>query len=182
MGRLIPLAGSKLNGQAFSAPRAVYVNDDLISVQAVGSGKTRIIESLPNGNKNTYEVYEKAQQIEALREPLTTNLVNKQQIAVSLGALGANQGAALGLTKYFNEVTTATASSADGVRLPVATAGAVHMVVNNHASVVLDVFPATDGTIDGGAANAAVTLNPGDRKTFVCDVAGAWKTVVDYGK
>lgn len=74
---------------------------------------------------------------------------------------GGGQGSATALTKEYSTVSV-VASAADSVKLPTAYAGA-HMVIENTDSTdALAVFPITGGTIDGGSANASVSLPAGN--------------------
>lgn len=77
---------------------------------------------------------------------------------------GGGQGSAVLLTTGYNNVTT-VAAAGDSVLLPPAVAGQFFTVKNNGANN-LAVFPSTSGTINGGSANASVTVLPGDTRTF----------------
>lgn len=186
MGRLIAVTAKSRNGnETYAKPRVVYVNEDMIKVTSpskTSPGLSKIIEESAYGEKDTYLVYEKAMQIEAARNPSSTDIFVKQQIELSIAALGANQAAAAAITKYLSEIDEATAGSADGVRLPAATVGKVHTIINNHATVTIDVFPAVGDFIDSAAVDVATSIAPGDRKTFVCLVADYWVTAEDFGK
>jgi hypothetical protein len=75
--------------------------------------------------------------------------------SASVSAAGTTQGTGTALTSDYNVVTTAAASS--GVVLPTATTGRRVIVVNKGANAV-NVYPASGGTIDALAANAAISL------------------------
>jgi hypothetical protein len=185
MGRLIPLAAYSRNGQAYAKPRVVYVNEEFIKVVpgSKTTSKTKVIEALPGGELNTYVVYEKAIEIEAQRNPSTTDLIIKQQVAAGLAGAGTTQGAGTVLTKFFNEATTIGAAATEAFVMPAATAGRTVCFINN--DVVADaakIFPASGGTINGAAADAVYSQPGQQRRHFVCIVAGAWVVADDYGK
>ncbi len=98
----------------------------------------------------------------------------RSAVTVAIAALGSTQGAAAALTTRINEVTTGTASSADGVRLPAALAGLEIIVINAHASIAIDVFPATGDDIDLGSVNVAVTLALGETGHFFAVDTTSW--------
>lgn len=78
----------------------------------------------------------------------------------SVSAAGTTQGAATVLTKTVNFVTSVTASSADGVALPAASAGLTITVVNTTATN-LNVYPASGDAINDLSSNAAFVI-PGE--------------------
>jgi hypothetical protein len=94
----------------------------------------------------------------------------------SITAAGATQATATALTTSFNVVTTVAAST--GVALPTATAGLRVVVVNKGANT-LNVYPAngSGASIDGAAANAAVTLAVNATSTYQAITATQWYTV-----
>lgn len=92
-----------------------------------------------------------------------------------IAAAGSAQGTATALTGHICRVSTATTSTADGVRLPSAgTFQGQPIVVINKTAVVLDVFPAVGETINQGTANAAVTVAATSAKTFYQMSATDW--------
>ena len=94
-----------------------------------------------------------------------------------VAAAGTAIGTATDLPSNLNEVTSATAGSAVGVRLLVVT-GLEQTVVNSTA-VTINVYPNNSGssTIDGGAANAPVTVAAGKSKTFALFSSNNYRTV-----
>lgn len=99
-------------------------------------------------------------------EPTT----NFETVAVA----GTTQGdaAALSGVRFFHRVTGANGTA--GVRLPVVTAanvGEIHFLLNTTAGV-LNVYPATGGTINGAAANAVFAALTGI-KPVLCYVTAA---------
>lgn len=96
----------------------------------------------------------------------------------SVAAAGSDQSTATALTKTYSVVTSATASSAEGVKLPTATIGTVYNILNT-TSVDVKVYPNTSGTINGASANAAKTLPAGASMTLVGVSTTGWRTLVD---
>jgi len=189
MGRLIALTARKHNGQYYgkigaTVPRVIYVQEDnIIDHPPVNAGKPTKVTHRLNGEVNVYEVYEKAMQIESMRNPSSSDLLVKQHLATGLTANGTNQSTTLLLSKYFNEVTTITAGSAEAGLLPAATVGLVRVIVNNHATAAFKIFPAVGESINGQAANAVLSLAAGDRVHLTCpDAAGKWVAATDRGK
>lgn len=77
---------------------------------------------------------------------------------LAVAAAGNSQATATEITAAFNVVTAATTSSADGLVLPTGRGAGDMIVIVNATSVALDVFPPSGGTINGGSADAAVSL------------------------
>lgn len=73
------------------------------------------------------------------------------------------------LTKTINNIATC-ATSGNAVTLAALTPGQFQIVFNNGADPA-SVFPATGGAIDGGSANAAVTLTNAKRCIYFCVAA-----------
>ena len=184
MGRIIALTGKSRNGDNFTRPRIVYVNDD--AIQITGASKTgkgsRVTEKIQN-ESNVSVVYEKAIQIEAARNPSSTDPYIKNHIALALAGAGTTQGAGTALTKYLNEALTIGAGATEAFVLPAATVGRLVVVINNDAAGdAAKVFPASGHKIDSLAINAAYSIPPNTRAHFVCLVAGAWVTAEDFGQ
>jgi len=117
--------------------------------------------------------------IEALRDFTNTDGLVVQRVAAGVAALGAAQGDGYDVIKYLTEVDTATADSADGIDLPAATVGALYTIINNHATVELQIFPLSGDFIDPEAVDTEVALAVGDKITFYCEVADHWTVVQD---
>ncbi len=185
MGRLVALTAKQLNGQNFSKPKVVYVNDDAIMaiVPSIKSGRgCRVVEKKQNAT-NVYVVYETAMQIEAARNLASTDTLVKQHIALALAGVGTTQGAGLVLTKFFNEATTIGAAATEAFVLPAATVGKVVQFCNN--DVVADaakVFPAVGEFINSQAVNTVLSIPGQQTKHFVCLVLGKWTVADDFGR
>lgn len=91
----------------------------------------------------------------------------------TLAALGGNQAAAAAIVSDITRVTSATGTTADGVRLPVGTPGDTYMIANETA-VTVKVYPATGGIITGLSANANTTITANKGASFVCVAANRW--------
>lgn len=74
--------------------------------------------------------------------------------AVTAGTTQTQAGATA-LTGMLNVVTTGNAN--DGVRLPAAGVGAMCTIVNG-SNAALKIYPPSGGALNGGTADAAVTL------------------------
>lgn len=82
------------------------------------------------------------------------------------------QAGATALTAKFN-VIAVCANANDGVVLPAAAQGLVVTVVNKGAAIA-KIYPNTSDTIDGGSADAAITIPVGGSYTFVADGIVNW--------
>ena len=97
--------------------------------------------------------------------------VGNETSFVSVAAAGTNQGTGAALVEGFNNVTAADGTK--GVTLPVAAAGQEVAGYNNSASNLL-VYPNTSGTINGGSANASVTIAAHTKFSFIGTSATNW--------
>lgn len=133
------------------------------------AGTTRVFTTDVNG---VYGVYESPEQIRAAIDPASTDLYIKGQVDSAKAAHGSAAAGGLALVKYFTEITTATATSSDGVTLPTAVANKV-MVVQNNTAVALEAWPnnASD-TISGDSGPIAIAAYT--RKHFVAEDAVNW--------
>lgn len=75
------------------------------------------------------------------------------------------QAGATALTAAVN-VVTVVGTDGDGVILPTRDGGSVVFVQNADAGQDIKVYPPVGGAIDGGSANAAVTLGEGVKAFF----------------
>ena len=80
------------------------------------------------------------------------------------------------LISALNEVST-VANDNDTRTLPVAVAGRGVRVFNAGANT-LQIFPNTDASIDGGAANASVTIAAGETQIFSAISTTSWETSI----
>lgn len=138
-----------------------------------------------NGQSSVH-VYETPSQIRAninLTAGITDGLYDAGESTLNVAAAGSTLAAARQLTAYFNQVATATATSADGVKLYASPAVNDTMVVLNATAVAVDVFPGASGAkIDALATGAQLTCPAGKSIHFVCKVGGAtavWQSAID---
>jgi sugar lactone lactonase YvrE len=96
-------------------------------------------------------------------------------ISAAVSAAGTDQAGATGLVSNINNVTVVTAAAA-GVRLPTAVAGMRILVRNSDSADTLSIYPATGGTINALAANAAFTLAAGSTIELMATTATQWYT------
>lgn len=93
----------------------------------------------------------------------------------TVAAAGSAQGDATALPYALNKVTAGDATK--GVILPACTDTArlgTPIVVVNNAAAVLKVYPNTGGTVNGGSANAAVSLAANTIAVFWLYAADTW--------
>lgn len=90
---------------------------------------------------------------------------------------GGGQGSATALTTDYNIVTT-VATAADSVKLPTAVAGLV-ITVKNTAANACDVYPFSGDAINGGSADASISLPANVAKTFICNSTSNWETTTE---
>jgi hypothetical protein len=105
----------------------------------------------------------------------TLNGLVIDSISAAVSAAGTTQGTATGLVSNINNVTVVTAAAA-GVRLPTAVAGMRILVRNSDSADVLSIYPATGGTINALAANAAFTIIAGATIELMATTATQWYT------
>jgi hypothetical protein len=95
----------------------------------------------------------------------------KPSISATVSAAGTNQSGATELSDVYNIVTTV--GSGAGVKLPTAEASLTYTVVNTTVTNLL-VYPNVSDKINGGTANAAVTVAAGSSATFIAKDATDW--------
>lgn len=184
--RVVFLTASKNSqGQAYTKPRVHSVlENDITQVIPGTANKLTAVKTKKSGTGDpgtTHIVYEAPTEIEAARNPASTDIYLKAKIKVGLVAVGTTQGGAAITTGYINEYTTVTTGSAEAITLPAATVGKVVVIINNGAGIAQP-FPATGEFIDAGAVNVVGAAIPsGTRRHFVCPTtAGKWVTADDY--
>jgi len=105
----------------------------------------------------------------------TLNGLVINSISAAVSAAGTDQAGATGLVSNINNVTVVTAAAA-GVRLPTAVAGMRILIRNSDSLDTLSIYPATGGTINALAANAAFTLIAGLTIELVATTTTQWYT------
>ena len=99
---------------------------------------------------------------------------NIRSVATAISAGGTVQANATALTKEMNIVSTVVSGA--GVVLPTAVAGMVIIITNTSANSLL-VYPASGGTINSLAANAAFTQVTTATLQFIAPTTTQWYTV-----
>ena len=89
---------------------------------------------------------------------------------------GGGQGSATAITTMISRFTT-VATAADSAILPTGVAGMSITVINAGANSMA-IFPDSGSTINGGAANASISLAAGKTALFFTTLAGAWHQMV----
>ena len=104
---------------------------------------------------------------------LTVGGFEQSGVTAALSSAGSNQGDAAQLAETITVVTTVSADTT-GVKLPVAVAGRTITVFNSTATDC-KLYPNSSDTIDGGSANAAITLPANTSYTLSCKDATDWR-------
>jgi hypothetical protein len=92
----------------------------------------------------------------------------------TIAAAGADQATATAITAGLTVVSTATVTTADGVRLPANWGVGETITIVNTTAVALDVFPPVGGAINGGTANAAKALVANMSGDYISIGNGNW--------
>ena len=140
------------------------------------------------GRGKKVELYESPIDVKtALLDAVSTNIYTAHNVDLAVSAAGSVLTAATVLAKYVSKVTAATATTANGVRLPAPSDRNVCVIVNG-TTAALRVFPnSASAYIDNGASGASASIPVGGRKHFATDAtttAGAsarWKSARDSG-
>lgn len=108
-----------------------------------------------------------------------TNWFNNPQVSTEdaiTAFAGGGQASAYQLNAAQSRVSVCV-TNGDSVKLPRSSqcVGKEFVIVNDGAAN-LAIFPFETATIDGGAANASVTLTAGRRLLVWCIASGAWET------
>ena len=93
--------------------------------------------------------------------------------SAAVAGAGNSQGTATALTKTYNVVTSATAGSAEGVKLPDTSTGLEAFILND-TSATIKIYPHSGESIDSGSANAAIDLGAGHSLRLVGVSATKW--------
>ena len=96
----------------------------------------------------------------------------------TIAAAGSTQATATAVTAGLTIVSTATGTSADGVRLPANWGIGETITIVNITAVALDVFPPTGGAINGDSANAAKALAANMAGEYVSLGSNNWGAVL----
>jgi hypothetical protein len=96
----------------------------------------------------------------------------------AVAAAGDSLATATPLTAAVNVITSATGTTADGVRLPADYAVGDMLVVINTTGVAVDVWPPSGGAINGASANAAKALAINMSGLYISLGGGKWGAVL----
>lgn len=175
-----------------STPKVLYLDDTQIVKVKPFKGGSSITYGTSQRPFKKYRVYETPIQVKVATTPVAPS-VNPyvQEANFGLSLTGNTQGAATALPTYLNVVASnGAAAASNSAKLPSAsvyadgTAFAASLnkgarVLINGGSVALSIFPQVGESINGLAANTAVTLAIGGRLQFVPSASNAWKTALE---
>ena len=146
-----------------------------IQAGATASGSTKAINIGTAGLSGSTTTINIGSAVSGATSTTTLNGLAVNSISAAVSAAGTTQGTATGLVSNINNVTV-VATGATGVRLPTAVAGMRILVRNSDSADTLSIYPATGGTINALAANAAFTIIAGTTTELVATTATQWYT------
>ena len=146
-----------------------------IQAGATASGSTKTMNIGTAGLSGSTTAINIGSAVSGATSTTTLNGLAVNSISAAVSAAGTTQGTATGLVSNINNVTVVTAAAA-GVRLPTAVAGMRILVRNSDSADTLSIYPATGGTINALAANAAFTLAAGATIELVATTTTQWYT------
>jgi hypothetical protein len=146
-----------------------------IQAGATASGSTKTLNIGTAGVSGSTTAINIGSAVSGATSTTTLNGLVIDSISAAVSAAGTTQGTATGLVSNINNVTVVTAAAA-GVRLPTAVAGMRILIRNSDSLDMLSIYPATGGTINALAANAAFTIIAGATIELVATTATQWYT------
>ena len=146
-----------------------------IQAGATASGSTKAINIGTAGLSGSTTNIAIGSAVSGATSRTTLNGIVVNSISAAVSAAGATQATATALVSNVNNVTV-VAAGADGVRLPTAVAGMRILVRNSDSADTLSIYPATGGTINALAANAAFTLAAGSITELMATTTTQWYT------
>lgn len=146
-----------------------------IQAGATASGSTKTMNIGTAGVSGSTTAINIGSAVSGATSTTTLNGLVIDSISAAVSAAGTTQGTATGLVSNINNVTVVTAAAA-GVRLPTAVAGMRILIRNSDSLDMLSIYPATGGTINALAANAAFTIIAGATIELVATTATQWYT------
>jgi len=144
-----PLTNNEVDANFTNLNTAKYEASDNISVGTIAGSTLTLTSNLSVGGSSTLSA------------------------SAAVSAAGTTQGAATALTASYNIVTSATASSAECVKLPDCATGLEAFLLND-TTATIKIFPSTGESIDSGSANASVSLAPGHSLKLVGVSSTKW--------
>lgn len=178
-----------------SAPKVIYLDSAQVVKIKLFKGGTSLLYGTSSRPYKKYRLYETPSQVAVAQNisqgfALSTNpYMADYNLALSL--TGNTQGAATALPNYLNVVAAnGAAAASNSAKLPSASVYADGVaysasfnkgarVLINGGSVALSIFPQVGESINGLAANTAVTLAIGGRLAFAPSASNAWKTALE---
>ena len=146
-----------------------------IQAGATASGSTKAINIGTAGLSGSTTNIAIGSAVSGATSRTTLNGIVINSISAAVSAAGTTQGTATALVSNINNVTV-VAVGATGVILPTAVAGMRILVRNSDSADTLSIYPATGGTINALAANAAFTLAAGSTTELMATTATQWYT------
>jgi len=146
-----------------------------IQAGATASGSTKTVNIGTAGVSGSTTAINIGSAVSGATSTTTLNGLVVNSISAAVSAAGTDQAGATGLVSNINNVTVVTAAAA-GVRLPTAVAGMRILIRNSDSLDILSIYPATGGTINALAANAAFTIIAGATIELVATTATQWYT------
>lgn len=146
-----------------------------IQAGATASGSTKTMNIGTAGVSGSTTAINIGSAVSGATSTTTLNGLVIDSITAAVSAAGTTQGTATGLVSNINNVTV-VATGATGVRLPTAVAGMRILVRNSDSADTLSIYPATGGTINALAANAAFTLAAGSTIELMATTTTQWYT------
>jgi sugar lactone lactonase YvrE len=146
-----------------------------IQAGATASGSTKTMNIGTAGVSGSTTAINIGSAVSGATSTTTLNGLVIDSISAAVSAAGTTQGTATALVSNINNVTVVTAAAA-GVRLPTAVAGMRILIRNSDSADTLNIYPATGGTINALAANAAFTLAAGATTELMATTATQWYT------
>jgi hypothetical protein len=109
---------------------------------------------------------------------LPAELARRVGVTVKSGVAAAGNSAATATAlpneaKVWARVTSATGTSADGIKLPQALPGRECVIVAE-GGAALEIWPSSGDAIDDGVADAAATIADNAVAIYRCVTAGTW--------
>lgn len=158
-----------------SSSTTVYLNvDRIIDVIDSGSGAKIYFQQDIGAAPISYTVTETRSAIRTLIAGVVGSGGSGGVVTGITAFAGGGQASATALSYGYNEITTVV-TALDSVKLPAGLVGAQVTVLNDGANIA-NIYPATSGTINDGAANSPVPIAPGVTLTFTSITATGWET------
>ena len=146
-----------------------------IQAGATASGSTKTMNIGTAGVSGSTTTINIGSAVSGATSTTTLSGLVVNSISAAVSAAGTAQGTATALVSNINNVTV-VATGATGVRLPTAVAGMRILIRNSDSADTLNIYPATGGTINALAANAAFTLTAGSTTELMATTATQWYT------